>query len=818
MKSQRFFFNKQYSLDNNIFTSSAGIVGIISDNAHIKIYSNNFITTDSIRNIKTIYLNKSISIQKNNKFLYQKNQNFEQINNHTYFYQKNNNAYLSVSNKTALSGEYIDSLNNNICNFKDISYKCDFVDIVNDIHLQNKQIQDFYIRSQYQMHDAADISLISPSLINNGETVKFSGNQSQQLLSNFDITINDYSKTQILKIQEFLDNFPKNLNGYVLKIIFKPTSNIQYFDTYLKFNNFDAGTLKLYADSITQIPLHLLQINNCAAVQIKNIRFKNVNINIKNCKNIIFDNIQYYENNNVQFNIQMSNVLIKNSSFYINPAFKYIGTVSTNSKLYIHQSCRTFKFNNNNFYEAKNENIKKFNVIYNSQVTWFAYADKLDRLMNNVQQEFTDIVYTEKQYQGNSSNSLKNHIHASFGLQSILQNFQEFNSIISAMPVGSTFYWPRAFRFSNYIRQGQLTQINFPELSGYQQYMYTYSPYLQNYNDIYTSGQTIYMKNGDSFNVKPLIPFVTGAIPLALHYPSGTLQMPHASLSGWATEFSHLNSIFGNTQIADKYVKTLQTQFFNYNTLSASTSVINAYFPSNKYKNYFYPTSLNKSYWTDANRKKYSIQSTANNFLNLAYIIQNPSGPSERTNRCDQFGGLSFSNNNQIRTTNDNPSMITILLGDTHNIGGGNYTAYYDNGQYLHHAPPHSEYWYSRQGIHVVFQVAGLIKDLSGNYHQNIPAYLKNGFLKFSYKFRPPTNNTRGWYGTFMVCDDYRIIKNRQRFQQQTVCGNNWPAYRQETIVSFLPPGESYVQKHPLPISRNRRWYTRPIISKLCLL
>jgi hypothetical protein len=73
MKSQRFFFNKQYSLNDNIFTSSAGIVGIISDNAHIKIYSNNFITTDNIRNIKTIYLNKSISIQKNNKFLYQKN-------------------------------------------------------------------------------------------------------------------------------------------------------------------------------------------------------------------------------------------------------------------------------------------------------------------------------------------------------------------------------------------------------------------------------------------------------------------------------------------------------------------------------------------------------------------------------------------------------------------------------------------------------------------------------------------------------------------------------------------------------------------------
>lgn len=46
-----------------------------------------------------------------------------------------------------------------------------------------------------------------------------------------------------------------------------------------------------------------------------------------------------------------------------------------------------------------------------------------------------------------------------------------------------------------------------------------------------------------------------------------------------------------------------------------------------------------------------------------------------------------------------------------------------------------------------------------------------------------------------MVCDDYRIIKNNQFFLQTCICGWAFPARRYETIVSFLPPGKSYVER-----------------------
>ena len=322
--------------------------------------------------------------------------------------------------------------------------------------------------------------------------------------------------------------------------------------------------------------------------------------------------------------------------------------------------------------------------------------------------------------------------------------------------------------------------------------MKTYSPELQNYNDIYTNGEIIPVTNTETFKVTPLIPFVHGAIPLALH-----------SQDGWNNQFENLEN-----NLSSGYVSNLSGLFVNTNnlSLSASTATINTCYPSHKYKSHFYYTSLYQSYWNQNTRLNKSIQSKVDNFLNLAYLIQHPSGPSERTNRSDQFGGLSMKNYSQLKTLDINTSCITLRIGCTHNMGGNVQTPFNVNSnadggnalsglQYFRHTPPHSEYWYARQGIHLVFQVGSIIQIDQNTKQLRIPAYLQNGYLKFSYNFTPPLNNKKQWYGIFMVSDDYRILKNNQSFQEKCAC-SNYPAFRNQTQISFLKPGETNVQKN----------------------
>ena len=321
-------------------------------------------------------------------------------------------------------------------------------------------MQDFYIEAQTWMHNAQAISIMSPMFINNGQNTSFSGNENQELLSNIDILIQDYSETEINKIQAFLDNFPKNLNGYVLNIIFGENTNTNTELSELSFKNFDAGVLKLFSqnkqNSISPVISGLtIDIDNCSIVEIDNISFQNTTLNIKNCNNIIFNNIQYQQSSRSSFNVQSSNVLVKNSIIYLTNDEHYFGNATLNSKVYIHETCKTYK----NGILIQNEDIKKFNVTKNSQVTWFTYTDDINRLMNQQDKQFQDNIGII------GSNSFKNHIHASFALQDVVGNIDEFNSIISSMPVGSTFYWPRAFRFSEYTEnESNLIQFNWENI------------------------------------------------------------------------------------------------------------------------------------------------------------------------------------------------------------------------------------------------------------------------------------------------------------------------------------------------------------------
>ena len=335
-----------------------------------------------------------------------------------------------------------------------MTYKCQFVDLYIDSTVMN----DIYIQAQTWMHNAQSISILSPMFINNGQSTSFSGGENQQLLSNLDILISDYS--DLNKIQEFLNNFPKNLNGYVLTLKFVCNSEYVVEDSILKISNFDAGLIKIYANTTDKLlPLSELIIDNCTTIQIYNINFENTNINIKNCKNIIFNNIKFKETKNIKFNVSSSHILIKNSQINLTTD-TFLGQVTLNSKVYIHETCKTYK----NDTLIQNEDIKKFNVTYNSQVTWFTYTDDISRLMNNQDIEFEDKI--SEDFIG-SSNSFKNHIHASFILKDVIDNLDEFNSVISALPVGSTFYWPRAFRFSEYknTQKNNLIQFNWENTS-----------------------------------------------------------------------------------------------------------------------------------------------------------------------------------------------------------------------------------------------------------------------------------------------------------------------------------------------------------------
>ena len=433
------------------------VVGVLSENSHINLETNIISGANSyVQDINVIYLNKSVSTQKNN--------NFSDINRYIQFAQKNVKSFISVKT-IPISGQYIDVLNNSICNFIDLSYNCNFADTYVHGSLHEVEMQNFYIEAQTWMHNAQAISIMSPMFINNGQNTSFSGNENQELLSNIDILIQDYSETEINKIQAFLDNFPKNLNGYVLNIIFGKNTNTNNTSSELslKIKNFDAGVLKLFSQNKQEILQPSLSgltidIDNCSIVEIDNISFKGNTLNIKNCNNIIFNNIKYQQSPSSSFNVQSSNVLVKNSEIYLTTNDEhYFGNATLNSKVYIHQTCQTYDVSGQLIVD---KNIKKFNVTKNSQVTWFTYTDDINRLMNQQDKQFQDNIGII------GSNSFKNHIHASFALQDVVSNIDEFNSIISSMPVGSTFYWPRAFRFSEYTEnESNLIQFNWENTS-----------------------------------------------------------------------------------------------------------------------------------------------------------------------------------------------------------------------------------------------------------------------------------------------------------------------------------------------------------------
>lgn len=301
-------------------------------------------------------------------------------------------------------------------------------------------------------------------------------------------------------------------------------------------------------------------------------------------------------------------------------------------------------------------------------------------------------------------------------------------------------------------------------------------------------GEIISNGQGQIFRVLPLIPFVSGAIPLSLH-----------SDDGWESQFTNLSS-----NLSEDYSIKLKTLFKNIENNNLNTSVINTCYPSHKYKNCFYKTSLSASYWESTNRLSSTISSDMDNFLNLAYIINNTAG-SPIDKNVSQFGQILFSNACPYRTKIGQAAIdkvidvsnLTFLVGCTSNLGYQNTTIYNTSGNYMHLPQPHSEYWYARQGIHTVFQIGGIIQDDSNikhiKKHIKIPAYLQNGYLSFSYNIVPPDSAKDKWFGMLMICDDYRIIKNKQIFSQLSNTGTK--INRQETIISFLPPGETYLEK-----------------------
>lgn len=613
------------------------------------------------------------------------------------------------------------------------------------------------------------------------------------------------------KLVKLISELPKNLNGKNLQIYFKINLNstVSNLITEMKenpliFEDFFGGTIQLIGNIasklsisndesisfITDYPLNVcssIQFKNCSNIDLLNLKFglndatntltKYSILSFVNCKRVNISNCVYINMFVSDSNIKIdhSNIYITNSYFNFDKLTTYKGEVTNASKVFVSET--VFIYNNGKL--NKNNEIKKFEVDKNSYVTWINLYDTVDTLLNNVSAEFN---------LDTTTNGIANHAHSSLlsdtGLNDIT-NISTISSLTTSIPVGTTFYWPRAFTVSNYTDNTKLLSslITFPTNDS-------------NYNNYFVTGYSY-----NDMNIIHNIPFLSGAIPLDNNGMVGPDNKTWEQR--WSSELNKLPNNIKNSEL----LKKINTSTINSKLFKLSET-------EDPWKFKFKHITVNSSNYTHES-------SVSNKILNLAIINCNCTGPSVRTERADRFGYLDY-----FPADGKNGCGFSITAGATHNWGGENQSEYrildkiksklktenpfyflnkYNTnekytvgndqklikehiqdvidkgGTYKEIPPPHDEYWYSRQGLHIVYQFG--FTDADGN--SCLPEYLEYGFLKFSYNLVRNTNGLGNWYGTFMIADEYFIPYSAIHVKEPSACGGAYPKEKYFPLVSF---------------------------------
>ena len=811
-----------------------GVFSIISDVSNINLQYTNL---KDIENL--LFSHNSITNIKNNIY----NSNIE-YNNSIYSY---NNSISYIDNFNGIS-RYIKNITNNFINFPNLTINCKNID---DISLTTSEINNYFLDNKTYSYYPNDILQFSPKFINNGFKEEWStSNNTQYVRANIVLKLSEKTETAWKKLVNLISELPKNLNGKNLQVYFNINLTNSETDnsiinamktTPLIFKNFIGGTIQLIGNINENLlltnnenvnfdinyPLNLcscIQFENCSNINLEKLKFgwnsitnsnnNSIILSFVNCKRVYISQCVYINlylnensNNNPFIYVDNSNIFIQNSYFNFNDLINYYkGKVTNSSKVFLSETVFVYNLGKLN----KNSLIKKFIVDKNSHVTWINIYDTTDKLLNNVSSEFNMDTLT---------NGIANHEHSNL-LVDIGLGDLSISSLITnlttSIPVGTTFYWPRAFTISNYTES--ITDLS--------NSLTTFPTNDENYNNYFINGYT-----NNNMNIIHNIPFLSGAIPLDNKLDNLGNEIRGIDNKTWSERWKdELNKLPQEIRSSD--LLKINTSIINSKLFKLPENDSNVWnFPFKTIVPNFKKTAVNESSTTLSdfylsNFNGYSNFITdKNKILNLAIINCNCTGPSVRTERADRFGYLDF-----FPATETNGCGFSITAGATHNWGGENQSEYrildkiknrfskkgyessnpfyylnrYENSEYTNDidtvissnkyneiSPPHDEFWYSRQGLHIVYQIG--FTDENDNI--KLPEYLEYGYLKFTYNLIRNTNGLGNWYGVFMIADDYFIPYSTIHVRERSACGDAWPKEKYFPLISFKKDSKTIVKK-----------------------
>lgn len=766
---------------------------IVSDTSDVNLQYTNL---EAIQNLLLAH-NSTFNIKNN---IYD-NDNINSL--YTY-----NNSVIYIDKLILNKYRNIKGIKNNFVNFPNLSiYAADIDDIANNF----TTINYYFKNNKFYFYHPNDILQFSPKFINNGFKEEWSNNN-QYTRANIVLKLSEKTKQAWLDLVNLIKELPKNLNGKNLQIYFNidlKSSDVEIIEAMkknpLKFENFIGGTIQLFGNISSKLsisnnenvlfdsvyPLNIcssLQFVNCLAIDILNLKFGNdfTSLNLPilqftNCKKINISNCVYTNKFTNENNIQInnSNLTVSNSYFnFNNLTYSYKGIVSNGSKVFISETVFIYKLGTLN----KNNAYKKFKVDKNSFVTWINIYDSIDNLLENISGEFNVDTLT---------NGIANHKHSNLlfdiGLGDNITSGL-ISQLTMSIPVGTTFYWPRAFTISN------LNETNLNKS------LMTFPVDDVNYKNYFINGYTF-----NNMKIVHNIPFISGAVPLD---NNGTVGADNKTWSQrWKKELDKLPSELKPFVNSFENTSTINSKLFKLPDTDANT-----------FKFHFKTIT--------PNNKNISADKVPNKIMHLAGVNFNCTGPSVRTERADRFGYLDY-----FPAYGTNGCGFSITAGATHNWGGENQSEYrildyidnrnpfyylnnyekfkskIDNAvntfYYAEIPPPHDEYWYARQGLHIIYHF-GFTDE---NNNVILPEYLEYGYLKFSFNLIRNTNGLGNWYGTFMIADNYSIPYSSIHVSESSACGHKYPKEKYFPIVSFINDSKTVVKR---VANKNRLYYYDP--------
>lgn len=307
-------------------------------------------------------------------------------------------------------------------------------------------------------------------------------------------TATDTSLCGIVKIMDVVNSLPRDLNGHSLNIMVSGAfpNDHRYRPGYVSsaagsaypfvLSGFFGGEVNITGHFCLEMPT---EIKNCDNVTFENWHCwadKGACLNLTNCKNISFLS-SYIESwniiNDVAMNIDNSSVYITSSNFHFTSGhvpLYWKGKAINNSQVFIDGTCNTYMETKNADGTGRHTDASeldyfpKFQLSDNSMCTWLDDSIPWAKLGLYSQNEFNGITGTTTNL--TEDIFIGNHLH-----QNVPEQFlppteppgggsggsgdgdgeggdsggsgsdpsKELYTIDNTLPVGATFYWPRAF-------------------------------------------------------------------------------------------------------------------------------------------------------------------------------------------------------------------------------------------------------------------------------------------------------------------------------------------------------------------------------------